>query len=479
MKVSTKRRPPLRFCALVVLSLGLLFPAGAAQASAPGTVVAWGCSGADFGQCSGASGLEGVTSIVAGGYHSLALRNDGTVTAAGCGEGTDAGQCSVPSGLAGVTAIGAGETHSLALKGDGTVVAWGCGPSPALGNGDYGQCSVPSSLSGVTAIAAGAFSSLALRSDGTVVAWGCGGFTDFGQCNVPSGLTGVGAIAAGYGHSLALKSDGTVVAWGCGPGHPSGCNVPSGLFGVTKIAAGMESSLALKSDGTVVAWGCDIGSNFGQCSVPAGLTGVTAIAAGYFHSLLVRGDGTVVALGCADFTDRGQCNVPTDLSGVTAVAAGLWQSLALSSPGNEPPDCSAVTATPRTLSGMRDKMALVTLSGATDPDGDTLSYQIDGVTQDEYATGVGDDTFPDAALTSGGASSNQVLVRAEANPQFNGRVYRIAYTVSDGHGHSCSGTAGPSGTTTAKVGVPRKKGTPAIDNGDSTSWNSFTGAPIS
>jgi hypothetical protein len=41
MKVSTKRRPPLRFCALVVLSLGLLFPAGAAQASAPGTVVAW------------------------------------------------------------------------------------------------------------------------------------------------------------------------------------------------------------------------------------------------------------------------------------------------------------------------------------------------------------------------------------------------------------------------------------------------------
>jgi hypothetical protein len=150
----------------------------------------------------------------------------------------------------------------------------------------------------------------------------------------------------------------------------------------------------------------------------------------------------------------------------------------LLSTANRSPDCSAVTATPRTLGQMRDNMALVTLSGATDPDGDALSYQVDGVTQDEYVTGVGDDTFPDAALTSGGAS-NRVLVRAEANPQFNGRVYRIAYTVSDGHGGSCSGTAGPAGNTTAKVGVPRKKGTTAGDNGDTTSWDSFTGAPAS
>jgi hypothetical protein len=97
----------------------------------------------------------------------------------------------------------------------------------------------------------------------------------------------------------------------------------------------------------------------------------------------------------------------------------------------------------------------------------------------EYVTGVGDDTFPDAALTSGAAGSNQVLVRSEANPQLNGRVYRIAYTVSDGQGGSCSGTARPNGATTAKVGGPRKKGTPAIDNGGATRWDSFTGVPTS
>ena len=75
MKVSTKRRPPLRLCALVVLSLGLLIPAGAAQASAPGTVVAWGCPGfADAGQCAvPAAATSGVTAIAAGSFNSLAL----------------------------------------------------------------------------------------------------------------------------------------------------------------------------------------------------------------------------------------------------------------------------------------------------------------------------------------------------------------------------------------------------------------------
>jgi hypothetical protein len=148
--------------------------------------------------------------------------------------------------------------------------------------------------------------------------------------------------------------------------------------------------------------------------------------------------------------------------------------------GNQAPDCSNVAATPGTVwPGNRDTMTLVTLSGATDADGDTLSYHIDGVTQDEYVTGVGDDTSPDAALTASGASSNRVLVRSEANSHFNGRVYRIAYTVSDGRGGVCSATAGPGATTTARVGVARKKGAAAIDDGSATSWDSFSGSRVS
>src|SRR5437588_5622094 len=160
MSASTRARPLLRFCMLAALGVLLLFPAGAAQATPSGTVLAWGC----------------------GGFAA-------------------AGQCKVPSGLSGVTAVAAGAFHSLALRSDGTVVAWGC----AVDN--FGQCNVPSGLSGVTAIAAGSFQSLALKSDGTVVAWGCG--IGNGRWDVARGLSGVTAVAAGNGHSLHLKLDCT------------------------------------------------------------------------------------------------------------------------------------------------------------------------------------------------------------------------------------------------------------------------------
>jgi hypothetical protein len=321
---STRARPLLRSCVLAALGVLLLFPAGAAQATLSGKVVAWGCGGfAAHGQCNVPSGLTGVTAVAAGGAHSLALKSDGTVVAWGCGVGEDFGQCDVPNGLTGVTAIAAGG-HSLALKSDGTVVPWGCGVNPA-------QCDLPSGLSDVTAIALGGTHSLALKSDGTVVAWGCSGSQDFGQCDVPGGLSGVTAIAAGGAHSLALKSDGTVVAWGCHIIDWGQCNVPGGLFGVVAIAAGDISSLALKSDGTVVAWGCGLLGDSGQCNVPAGLSGVTAIAAGQSHSLARKSDGTVVAWGCGH-GDSGQCAVPSGLSGAIAIAAGNGDSLALVAP---------------------------------------------------------------------------------------------------------------------------------------------------
>ena len=56
-------RLPRRLCTLAVLSVGLLFAAGGAQATVTGTVVAWGCGGADVRECSVPSGLSGVTAI--------------------------------------------------------------------------------------------------------------------------------------------------------------------------------------------------------------------------------------------------------------------------------------------------------------------------------------------------------------------------------------------------------------------------------
>lgn len=150
-----------------------------------------------------------------------------------------------------------------------------------------------------------------------------------------------------------------------------------------------------------------------------------------------------------------------------------WQPLS-----NQSPSCTGVTASPDVLSPATREMNLISLSGATDPDGDPVSYQIDGVSQDEPVTARGDDTSPDAELTGAGASSNEVFVRAERNPQLNGRAYRIAYTASDDKGGSCSRTAGVGGGTNAKVAVPRHKKQAAVDDGDTNSWDSFTGAQV-
>jgi PASTA domain-containing protein/Regulator of Chromosome Condensation (RCC1) repeat protein len=119
-KLLTRPRPPLRLCALALLSVGLLLAPGASPATAPGRPVAWGCGGGaryNFGQCRVPSGLSGVTAISAGTYHSLTLKGDGAVVAWGCGDSAAFGQCGVPSGRFGVTAISAGFAHSLALVG--------------------------------------------------------------------------------------------------------------------------------------------------------------------------------------------------------------------------------------------------------------------------------------------------------------------------------------------------------------------------
>ena len=71
--------------------------------------------------------------IASGGYHSLALKTDGTVWSWGrnnfgqLGDNTNTNRL-LPvqvQGLSGVSAISAGYYHSLALKNDGTVWAWG------------------------------------------------------------------------------------------------------------------------------------------------------------------------------------------------------------------------------------------------------------------------------------------------------------------------------------------------------------------
>ncbi len=122
---------------------------------------------------------------------------------------------------------------------------------------------------------------------------------------------------------------------------------------------------------------------------------------------------------------------------------------------NHNPVCTKLTGGPP-LWPPNHKLHLVTVTGATDPDGNPLTTTITGVTQDEPLNGLGDgDTSPDAFP---GPASNQALIRAERSGTGDGRVYALHVSVSDGLGGECTGIA--------TVSVPHdQSGRPAIDSG--------------
>jgi len=279
--------------------------AGNGQPAGAHKVVGWGAE--YLGISNAPATLTSVTAMAAGGFHSLAVKSDGTVAGWGWNE---SGRATAPLGLTGVVAVSAGTSHSLALKSDGTVVAWGW-------NGN-GESAVPSGLINVVALSAGDHHSLALKSDGAVVAWGWGGN---GECTIPSGLNDAVAVSAGGYFSMALKKDGTVIAWGWnGNGE---CTIPSGLSGVIAVSAGYRYSVALKKGGTVVAWGDNAQ---GQCDIPPGLAGVVSLDAMLRHCVALKSDGRIVAWG---ENSNGQIIVPTSLENVVAVDAGWSHCLAL------------------------------------------------------------------------------------------------------------------------------------------------------
>ncbi|TAJ78805.1 MAG: hypothetical protein EPO42_07300 [Gallionellaceae bacterium] len=105
-------------------------------------------------------GLDHVVAISAGTQHNLALKGDGTVWAWGynamgqLGTGAAAGFVynqtpkQVP-GLTGIISIAAGAYHSLAVKNDGTVWAWGDNTQGQLGDGSKTNRSSPVQVQGL------------------------------------------------------------------------------------------------------------------------------------------------------------------------------------------------------------------------------------------------------------------------------------------------------------------------------------------
>ncbi|MEI6394646.1 MAG: MBG domain-containing protein, partial [Verrucomicrobiota bacterium] len=163
-----------------------------------------------------------VVSVVAGQYHSLFVKADGTLWAVGynsqgqLGNGSATATNRPVSVASNVVSVAAGQEHSLFVKADGTSWAMGCNDTGQLGNGTNIATNRPVSVaSNAVAVAAGQYHSLFVKADGTLWAMGGniqgqlgnGSNTGTNRPVVVSGLlvASLGAIPLAY-YSLAVAA---------------------------------------------------------------------------------------------------------------------------------------------------------------------------------------------------------------------------------------------------------------------------------
>ncbi len=219
--------------------------------------------------------------------HVLALARDGSVYAWGRGDAGQLGIGPMPvvnyktrsarvenfmplpvriPGLTDVVAISAGGMHSLALLQDGTVRAWGENRLGQVGDGTRTNRDTPTPVRGVrnvVAIAALGSSSVAVLSDGTAMAWGnTHGSSD--PRPVPAavvGARGLRSVVGGDAHVVALTQTGGVMTWGTSGhyetgrgGNASAPGLVKELTGVVSVAASAWGSAAVLASGRIMTW---------------------------------------------------------------------------------------------------------------------------------------------------------------------------------------------------------------------------------
>ncbi len=245
------------------------------------------------------------TAISAGGSHTCAILDDSTVRcwgtgrdgALGYGNTDNVGDDEAPGSAGPVdlgdghtaTAISAGGSHTCAVLDDGTVRCWGYGEQGQLGYGNtdrIGDDEAPGSVGPVdlgddstaTAVSAGSEHTCVILDDGLVRCWGADVSADDGSDTIGDDETpaavdpldfGAGrtttVVSAGDGYTCGLLDDASIRCWGRGDSGQLGNATEDDYFDdladlgpviVGYAEAGPAAlTLSMTADETTVPWG--------------------------------------------------------------------------------------------------------------------------------------------------------------------------------------------------------------------------------
>ncbi|MFL6181678.1 MAG: hypothetical protein ACJ73J_05165 [Actinomycetes bacterium] len=373
--------------AALAVTAAVLMPTPA-SAAVDSQVYTWGSN--SFGQLGdgsstsavrGTPDLASISNIVdvsGGREHVIALTDSGTVYTWGSdaygqlGDGLPLANKTSPvqvTGLSGVIDVDDGHYHSLALKDDGTVWGWGQNSLGQLAQGNQlTQIASPQqwgNISNAVGVYGGRDMTYVLSSDGTVWCSGgqgleCGRANQTAKITNPvsiNGLPDISEIAGGRNHAVALASNGTVWTWGVndygqlGNGTKTDHSTPQqvpGLSNIVDVGAGAEHSLAVDADGQVYTWGRNYRGELGlgnttdklQPTTVPGLSGIVEVDAGRSHSFAIGANGRLWAWG---WNEGHQVNGSTSaavvnpyevpgLTDVVSAGGGQAYSVALTKP---------------------------------------------------------------------------------------------------------------------------------------------------
>ena len=167
-------------------------------------------------------------SVSAGAAHTIAVRTDGTLWTWGCngsgrlGDNTTINKSSPVSVVGGFTdwcQVSASGFHTAAVRTNGTLWSWGCNTCGMLGDNTTTNRSSPVSVvGGVTnwcQVSAGCTHTAAVRTNGTIWSWGCNGNGRLGDntvvdrsspVSVVGGFTDWCRVSAGCGHAVSIRA---------------------------------------------------------------------------------------------------------------------------------------------------------------------------------------------------------------------------------------------------------------------------------